>query len=173
MAALSQIQVTFSETEDRLLLRLNTLTKEEFRFTLTRRFVKRLMPALNRSFENTPEVAAQTSISNKEAVKNFEREKVSQQTDFQTPFSDAVESFPLGKSAILVSHAKLVPQAEGGFMLALKDEKNKGIDFTFKTDVLYLLHSLLQETLQKTDWDLELTPPPPQQTAEKEQRVLN
>jgi hypothetical protein len=173
MAALSQIQVTFSETEDRLLLRLNTQTKEEFRFALTRRFVKRLMPALNRSFENIPEIAAQTSISNKEAIKSFEREKVSQQTDFNTPFSDAVESFPLGEPAILVSHAKLVPQAEGNFMLALKDEKNKGIDFTFKTDVLYLLHSLLQETLQKTDWDLTTSPPAPQQNINEEHRILN
>ncbi len=41
-----QIQIRHDETEDRLLLRLSTSDNHEFRFWLTRRFVKRLWAML-------------------------------------------------------------------------------------------------------------------------------
>lgn len=155
MNNLSQIQIHFSETHDRILLRINTLEKEEYRFWLTRRFVRRLFPVLNRSFDNIPEVAAQTTFSNREAIMDFQRQQVNERVDFQQPFSEKVETYPLGKSALLVSKARLVPLKRGQFQLSLRCEKGQGAEFNFNSDILYLLYDMLFETVHKTDWDLE------------------
>lgn len=155
MINLSQIQIHFSETHDRILLRINTIEKEEYRFWLTRRFVKRLFPVLNRSFDNIPEVAAQTTFSNREAVMDFQRQQVNDRVDFQQPFNEKVDTYPLGKSALLISKAKLIPLKKGEFQLSLRGEKNQGAEFNFNSDILYLFYDMLFETIHKTGWDLE------------------
>ncbi|MGV6809308.1 MAG: hypothetical protein ACWA5U_05475 [bacterium] len=173
MAGLSQVHADFSDIEDRILLRLNTTAKEEFRFWLTRRFLKRLFPVMERNFESIPEVASQNTADNRHAVMQFQRQEIAQRTDFSTPFEKKAEAYPLGKSAIVVSQAKLVPAHDGQFHLALKDEHNRGIDVTFDSEVLYLLQSLLYEALQKTDWDLLLEPIVPVVNMPQESRILN
>ena len=44
-----QLNVSHNDRQDRLLLRLNTQTAEEFRFWLTRRMALRLVPALEQT----------------------------------------------------------------------------------------------------------------------------
>ena len=158
MAGLSQIQASFSDVEDRILLRMNTITHTEFRFWLTRRFVSRLFPVMLETIQAIPEVAVQKTPTNREAIMNFQRENATQNADFTTPFEDdkPETDYPLGKDGILVVKGKLQQKSEDGFELALKDKNNKGIDFTFNLDILYLLQKLLQDTLQKTDWDISL-----------------
>ena len=176
MSGLSQIQASFSDIEDRILLRMNTVLHEEFRFWLTRRFVSRLYPIMMETIETIPEVAAQESPINREAIMNFQRENATQKADFSTPFADDEEitQFPLGKEGILVVRGKLHKTANNSFALSLKDKNDRGIDFTFNTDILYLLQKLLQDTLQKADWDLALTPYYSQSLAtEPAQRTLN
>lgn len=158
MAGLSQIQASFSDVEDRILLRMNTVKHTEFRFWLTRRFVSRLFPVMLETIQAIPEVAVQNTALNREAVIDFQRENATQNADFSTPFEEdkAVTNYPLGKDGILVVKGKLQQKSEDGFELSLKDNNNKGIDFTFNIDILYLLQKLLQDTLQKTDWGIPL-----------------
>ena len=44
-----QLNVSHNDRQDRLLLRVNTQTAEEFRFWLTRRLTLRLLPALQQA----------------------------------------------------------------------------------------------------------------------------
>ncbi len=176
MSGLSQIQASFSDIEDRILLRMNTVLHEEFRFWLTRRFVSRLYPIIMETIETIPEIAAQDSPINREAIMNFQREHAAQKADFSVPFIDDenITQYPLGKEGILVVRGKLQQTANNNFELSLKDKHNKGIDFSFNTDILYLLQTLLRDTLQKADWDLALTPYYSQSLAtEPAQRTLN
>ena len=46
MTAISQLQMSYSPEEDRVLLRLNTTSTEEFRFWLTRRYSQLVIQAL-------------------------------------------------------------------------------------------------------------------------------
>ena len=158
MAGLSQIQASFSDIEDRILLRMNTVAHTEFRFWLTRRFVSRLFPVMLDTMQAIPEVAVQKTPLNREAVMDFQRENATQNADFTTPFEEnkPETAYPLGKEGILVVKGKLQQKSENGFELSLKDKNNKGIDFTFNMDILYLLHKLLHDTLQKTDWEIPL-----------------
>lgn len=156
MTGLSQIQASFSDIEDRIMLRMNTVDNEEYRFWLTRRFVSRLYPVMQDTIQAIPEVALQQTASNRDAVIEFQREKATQKADFSTPFVEEEKEtyYPLGKKALLVVKGKLQQKSDDAFELSLKDNHNRGIDFVFNNDILYLLQKLLQDTLQKTDWDL-------------------
>ena len=46
MATPAQIQIRYIQEEDRILMRLNTVAEEEYRFWLTHRFLIRLWPVL-------------------------------------------------------------------------------------------------------------------------------
>lgn len=175
MSGLSQMQVSFIDIEDRILLRMNTVTHEEFRFWLTRRFISRLFPVMSETIQARPEIASQQTSSNREAVMDFQRDQVTQDADFSTPFEDdkPETSYPLGKEAMLVVKGNLLQKSENNFELSLKDKNNKGIDFSFNTDTLYLLQKLLQDTLPKADWGLYLKPKQTSVTTMDEHRTLN
>ena len=161
MAELSQIQISFSEIEDRFLLRISTTDNEEFRFWITRRFTSHLFPLMIETIQAIPDVAAQTNTASRDAVMDFQREQATQGADFSTPFSNENQQtvYPLGEHAVLVAKGTLLQQGENIFNLSLKDSNDIGIDFSFNTDILYLLHKLLQDSLQRTNWGLSFSRP--------------
>jgi len=161
MAELSQIQISFSETEDRFLLRISTTDNEEFRFWITRRFTSHLFPLMIETIQAIPDVAAQTNTETRDAVMDFQREQATQGADFSTPFSNKNQQtvYPLGEQAVLVAKGTLLQQSENLFNLSLKDVNDLGIDFSFNTDILYLLHKLLHDSLQRTNWGLSFSRP--------------
>lgn len=161
MAELSQIQISFSEIEDRFLLRISTSDNEEFRFWLTRRFTSRLFPLMIETIQAIPDVASQKNATNRNAVMDFQRDQATQGADFSTPFSADKEEivYPLGEDAVLVVRGTLAQKSDNLFNLALKDANDMGIDFGFNTDILYLLHKLLHDSLQRTNWGLSFSTP--------------
>lgn len=161
MAELSQIQLSFSETEDRFLLRISTTDHEEFRFWVTRRFTSHLFPLMIETIQAIPDIAAQTNAASRDAVMDFQREQATQGADFSTPFSakNQETQYPLGEQAVLVAKGTLLQQAENLFNLSLKDINDVGIDFSFNTDILYLLHKLFHDSLQRTNWGLSFSRP--------------
>jgi len=175
MAELSQIQISFSEIEDRFLLRISTTDNEEFRFWLTRRFTSRLFPLMLETIQAIPDIASQKNNTNRDAVMDFQQEQATQSADFSTPFSvDSQETiYPLGEHAVLVVRGTLLQQGENLFNLALKDSNDMGIDFSFNTDILYLLHKLLQDSLQRTNWGLSFARPSASSIALNPARTLN
>jgi hypothetical protein len=174
MAELSQIQISFSDSEDRLLLRISTTDDEEFRFWLTRRFSSRLFPLMVDTIQAIPDIASQRNATNREAVMDFQQEQATQNADFSTPFSIDAEKtvYPLGEEAVLVVRGHLVQHSTDMFNLSLKDADDVGIDFNFNTDILYLLHKLLRDSLDATDWGLSLAMPSTA-TISHQNRTLN
>ena len=61
MSQIAQVQITFAAAEDRLLMRMTTNAREEFRFWLTRRFVAALRPHLGKSLSSRPRISTQPS----------------------------------------------------------------------------------------------------------------
>ena len=159
MAELSQIQISFSDIEDRFLLRISTSNNEEFRFWLTRRFTSRLFPLMLETIQAIPDVASHNNTETRDAVMDFQREQAAEQADFSSPFSSDKQKtvYPLGEQAILVIRGTLSPESSNSFNLSLKGAQDVGIDFSFSTEILYLLHKLLEDSLQKTDWGLSFS----------------
>jgi hypothetical protein len=89
---LHQINIGFSPEEDRLLLRINTTGKTEYRLWMTRRYVKVLWRMLTKSVESLPDVVAQAAPESREAVKSFQREEARQAADYSKDFEEAPAS---------------------------------------------------------------------------------
>ena len=100
MTAIGQLQISYSADEDRILLRINTTSGDEFRFWLTRRFSMLLIKALEEHRAADPDISTQTTEAGKQAVQEFKREEATSKGNFQEQFKPSGQ-FPLGEAPIL------------------------------------------------------------------------
>ena len=105
-----QIQILHDETEDRLLLRLSTTDNCEFRFWLTRRFVKRLWAMLVQMLEWDQAVRQQVDPATRRAVLDIQHEGYAQQANYAKKFEEVPRQLPLGETPALLAKAILEGQ---------------------------------------------------------------
>lgn len=156
MAKMSQIQVRYIEEEDRLLLRMNTMAEEEFRFWLTRRFTKAIWPLFQRALHETPTVKKQSLAPNKSVVLNFEHEEAQKSVDFKKSFKKEAKDFPLGEKPLLLNQASLKGKGNGSHTLSLKAVDNKGIEFVLDQRLMHVITKVIRDSMKNTDWALDL-----------------
>ena len=154
MARLHQINLQFDPLQDRALLRLNTEEQAEFRFWLTRRFVKLLWPVLIRSLEANPEVERQSSPVGQQTVLSFQREQALGSSDFQTEYHGDAQTFPAGETPRLVYKAELKPGPGKERTLGLYPKDGQGVQLALTEALLHSFCKLLAETVAKAAWDL-------------------
>lgn len=151
-----QIQIRHDETEDRLLLRLSTTGNQEFRFWLTRRFVKRLWAMLVQMLEWEDAVRQQLDPSARRAVLDIQHEGYAQQANYAKKFEEAPRELPLGEAPALLAKAKGKKGHSGMQLLSLHPQQGQGIDLTLDTRLLHVFSRLLRQAVAKTDWDISL-----------------
>lgn len=156
MAQLEQIQIVFVPEQDRLLLRVNTSDRSEFRFWLTRRLVKLLWPVLQKTLETNPQIITQADVAAKEAVKAFQREKALMNTDFKTPYRNDATELPLGAEPVLVTRVQIKNPTKESRVLCLHPSKGHGIELALNEPTLHSLCALLRTTVARAEWGLEL-----------------
>ncbi len=154
MSQLDQIQITFVPGEDRLLLRMSTQNEEEFRFWLTRRFVKALRPKLTQTLSHQARIQVQTNTDAKRELLNFQHEQAVQASDFKTPYKDEQKSLPLGEQPITLTRFQLRPEAQDRVILTVGPEQGNGIDLALTPHLVHSLIALLDNALKAADWAL-------------------
>ena len=152
-----QIQLRAHEQEDRLLLRLSTTDGAEFRFWLTRRFVKQLWHLLLKMAEWDRAVQQQFDSSTRQTVLEMQHEGYSRQGDFSRGFDEVPRAFPLGEQPVLLCSAKGSRRAEGLYLLSVYPAQGQGIDMTLDTRLLHIFGKLVQDAVSRADWGLELS----------------
>jgi hypothetical protein len=158
MSQIHQIQFKFLPIEDRLLMKINTSTKEEFNLLLTRRFVSLLQPVLSKILHTNQSIAIHQNEQVRNALINLQQQEAIQKTDRGTPYLNEGVSHPLGHQPILL--AKISTNfKQGNCKLTLEPEKGPGISFNIDQNLTHLLRNLLLESLEKTDWQLEFKAP--------------
>jgi len=158
VSALHQVNLQYDRLEDRALLRLSTVARAEFRFWLTRRFVRALWPALLGALEAQGPGPADPSARG--AVLSFRHEAALGQGDFATPYQpDAIE-FPLGEAPLLLGQASLKSGPDGRPILCLLPAGGRGIEVALGPVLLHSLCQLLRDVAEKADWDLGLAVAP-------------
>jgi hypothetical protein len=151
-----QIQIRHEEAEDRLLLRLSTSDDSEFRFWLTRRFVKRLWALLVQMLDWDQAVRQQVNPDTRRTVLDLQHEGYAQQADYSQPFAEAPRRMPLGEAPTLVARATGKKGDSGVQTLSLHPQQGQGIDMTLDTKLLHIFTRLLREAVAGTDWDVDL-----------------
>jgi len=173
-----QIQIRHDENEDRLLLRLSTTDHREFRFWLTRRFVKRLWAMLLQMLEWDQAVQQQVDPETRRTVLDIQHEGYAQQANYSQKFEEVPRQLPLGDAPALLATAKGKKGESGAQMLSLHPRQGQGIDMTLDTRLLHVFSRLLREAVAKTDWDIQLAlhpgkEAPPGPVQESAPRKLN
>ena len=160
LMTIHQIQISHDETEDRLLLRLSTTDDCEFRFWLTRRFIKRLWKMLLQMLEWDRAVNSQVDPDTRRTVLDLQHEGYTREADYSQQFRahapDAPPRLVLGEAPVLLAKAEGKKRADGVHVLRLHPMRGQGIDINVDTRLLHIFTRLLREQVARTDWDMNL-----------------
>ena len=150
-----QMQIVFAPVQDRLMLRVKTTDRTEFKLWLTRRYVKLLWQALQKMLGRTQPGIIQDSQT-KQAVLSFEHEQALAKMDFKTPYQEGSEvNRPLGDDPVLVSNIQIKPGPGNTQLLSMNTQKGKGVNIALDPNLLHSFCKILADGVKKTDWDLE------------------
>ncbi len=162
-----QLNVSHVDREDRLLLRLNTRSAEEFRFWLTRRLALRLLPALDQAVgrleSSTPGVMAPDPAS-KQILTEIKRDEFMQKADFKTPYAEQAQKLPMGEEPMLVTDVQLHFQGQG-IQITLQDKGAPGspprsCQLNLPASMVHGLIHLVRQAMDKAQWQgAQETPP--------------
>lgn len=156
MAQIQQIQLRFNAEEDRLLLRLGTDDNCEYRFWLTRRYVRLLWPVLRQLLGSAAAAAsAAADEAATQAVVSFRHEQAVQEADFATPFQESGHHLPIGEAPMLLCHLQLKSGTDGAAILALYPQQGQGVEIAMSEPLLHGFCRLLADAVATADWDID------------------
>lgn len=154
---IKQLNVTFMAAEDRILLRLNTTDKEEFRIWMTRRIVRKLARELSGAERRLLGLESPESghiAPGARAIQEFQREARMASVDFGERFEEGAAGFPFGTDAVLASDCNVELQGENASVsLALNNERT--LNFMIDMRGIHGTLAMLQKAVAHSDWDLD------------------
>lgn len=163
-----QFQASYQAEQDRILLRLNTRSGEELRLWLTRRMLKSLLPHMAQAATRlTPPAAPNTPGSHdgsgQDALAEFRRQEVLQQSDFRTPFDAEAALLPLGHDPLLTTAIHVTPLSEASWKLTFEGHTPgtpgmRSIELTLESALLLGLVHVIDTVLPHADWGLHIHP---------------
>jgi hypothetical protein len=155
-----QLSLNHDPLQDRILLRINTTSKEEIRVWLTRRLTLGLQPHLERIGVDvlSKESAVQSPLHNEQArqmMAEFKQQENLSKADFSTPYA-APEKFLLGPEPLLVTDIQLSPQNDSTVVLAFQEKlgapPHRGFQARVKADLIVGLQHLLRDAVAQAGW---------------------
>ena len=139
-----------------MLLRISTRDKAEFRLWLTRRAVRLLWDGLLQVIEAGPAEDTPVEADKREAILQFEHQSAVEQADFETPFQEAADSFPLGEEGVLVSRMHVDSKPDGAYTLRLDPKKGKGIAINLDEKLMHSFIQMFIDFSNLAEWGLDL-----------------
>lgn len=155
--ALHQVNLTYSSEEDRILLRLSTSARQEYRLWLTRRFVGALWPILVKASERMPGIGEQTDEDVRKALVSFQHAAAVKDADFKTAYKGSGFETPFGEAPVLLIGAQLKTSRSGAVDIALQTEDKRTVSVRLEPKLLHSLCSILAAAARKADWSLDLS----------------
>ena len=152
---LHQMNMEYSASQDRLVLKINTTDKQEARLYLTRRFTRELWDALIKILADQPEIKKQANPEVKKAMMAFEQDAKTKTESFAKDFEKSAAGFPLGEEPALITGFKFVPNSSGGGprMLFVTHQKQE-LGIPANQQILYSFAKLLSQAVGVTGWDM-------------------
>jgi len=182
---LQQINITYQQHEDRLLIRLsfgsaeNNAETQEIAMSFTRRmtmmFWPKLIEAMNRQLVLQQPQAAHASSE----MVAMEHQIAVQQTKQSGGFSSDYEAakkqvtHPLGKTALLPEQVDITLRKEKAIELKFVFENHPGFRINLAKTVLHGFCKLMQAAVERADWGFILEIPGANSNAENEHQLPN
>ena len=92
----------------------------------------------------------------REAILHFEHQSAVEQADFETPFQEAADSFPLGEEGVLVSRMHVDSKPDGAYTLRLDPKKGKGIAINLDEKLMHSFMQMIIDFSNLAEWGLDL-----------------
>lgn len=162
---LHQLHIEYAPAEDRILLKFNTMDRQELRFWLTRKFVKSFWDQLQALLASLGRAPAQSDPEARKAMVGFEQEEAAPDERFAQPFAADPATFPLGETPLLVTGFSYKPpkrtsasgRAASG-RIAFETESGHEVGLPANATLLHSLSKMLIDINARTGWDLKLEP---------------
>ena len=151
-----QIQMAYDKLQDRILLRVSTSERTEFRFWMTRRYVKLLWEMLIKMLERDPLAAVHADDKVRRTMMGFQHQDAVRAADFGKQYDEDTNALPLGADPVLLSRLTAKQNAKGQQTLCVYPEKGQGIDIAVNAELLHMLSKLVVDAVAQTDWDFKL-----------------
>jgi hypothetical protein len=164
---LHQIQVTYQQDEDRLLLRASfTGAGEplgEVRAWLTRRLLRNLWPGIVKALETQVTLNQPQAAHAKAEIVGMQHQATVQDIaargDFKTPYADTAQAFPIGEAPILVTTVHFNISANKPVRIRFEPAQGQGFEVALSPQVLHGFCNLLREAVKTAQWEVELNLP--------------
>lgn len=157
--ALHQMTAEFVPVQDRILFRVNTRGKHEYRVWLTRRLVKRFWGIAVKSFETEPEVAGQAQPHVKRVVMSMKHQQAVQSADFSRKHEAGGQPPPLmaEQDQPLLATGLQARRRGNSIELAFATAENKTVTLNLTEEMLHALCHIIQSAADTGGWDLQLS----------------
>ncbi len=129
---LHQIGITYDPAQDRMVLRVSSTDKTEWRLALTRRFVRLLWGALTGVLERHPDIRADLVPKVREAMLAMRHQAIVQTTDFNQPFIEGNIDITSNTGPQLVVGGNVQPK--NGTLTEIRFRTAAGTDVAFTLD---------------------------------------
>ena len=154
---INQVNFTYSPAEDRLLFRINTQSKAEFRMWLTRAMTLKLSTLLQQA-ANTTMLREKPGLAHSamQAMYEFRRDAALARTEHLKPFISGAGILPFGQQAVLVTDITVdtsVPVSTLSFRLASGQEIKLSLDGDLEAGIV----KRLTDATDGVDWGLGTT----------------
>lgn len=150
------MQLSYVSEEDRILLRMNTRARQEFRFWVTRRYVDLLWKTITKVVEKREVEETEVQDELKKATQIQEKhEKTVENSDFQTEYQESTY-LPLGEEPAVLFSAGIKADPEGRALLCMHPKEGQGIELALNDQIVHSLCKLLADTSKKAGWGLDL-----------------
>lgn len=153
---LHQIGVTYDPAQDRMVLRVSSMDKSEWRLALTRRFVRLLWGALVGVLERHPDIRADLMPKVREAMLSMRHQAVVQATDFGQPFADGNTDITSNTGPQLVVGGNVRPKDETHIEVRFRTAAGTDIAFALDKERLHAFCHMLVQSATAAEWNLPL-----------------
>ena len=150
---INQMQMLYSPEEDRILFRLNSTDKKEYRFWITRRYAMLLIKILRDHMDADPDISMQDSPDAKLAIKQFKQENAMQSANFEKKFNEEPNEFPMGDE-IPVAFKISYNIKDDSLHLSLQPKSGQGMNMVLDRKINSSLMQLLMSAIKKANWGI-------------------
>lgn len=155
-AGLHQIGVVYDAVQDRLVLRISSTDKTEWRLALTRRFVRLLWQTLVGILEKHPDIRADLMPHVKEAMLAMQHQAAVQSADMGKAYAEDNRDLTSNTGPQLVTAARVTAKGESHTELHFRTAAGTDLSFTIDKTRLHAFCHLLVKSAVGAEWNLPL-----------------
>ncbi|NQW01755.1 MAG: hypothetical protein HQ483_18770 [Rhodospirillales bacterium] len=155
-SAVSQITMTYSPEQDRMLLRIGTAEQSEYKLWLTRRFIRVLWAALMKTMERDAELKKDLMPQVRDAMLAMQHQEAVQAANFGQTHAQDNRDLTSNTGPLLVKGGTLTPGKAGITQLKLDTENGTSINVALNKQLMHAFCHMTISTSFSAEWDLEL-----------------